>query len=102
MRQQLISIVCILFLLLSSPSIRATTDQYTGLSALYVSAGGSSWSTKSGWLMDDDPCAGWYGVTCSNSNVVTQLQLVNNNLVGSLPSQFVSSIIENDDGRLIE
>ena len=90
MDPQFITIACILLLLsLSSPSIRATSDQYIGLSALYISAGGSSWSNKSGWLVDDDPCTGWNGVTCSNS-VVTQLQLENNNLVGSLPSQFVS------------
>jgi hypothetical protein len=42
-------------------------------------------------MIDEDVCVGgsskWFGVTCSNTNVVVQLKLSANNLVGSLPSE---------------
>ncbi|MCA9330484.1 fibronectin type III domain-containing protein, partial [Candidatus Saccharibacteria bacterium] len=55
------------------------------LVALYSSTNGMNWSNNSGWLMSNTPCD-WYGLTCENGHV-TKVQLENNQLSGSLPSQ---------------
>ena len=59
------------------------------LVALYNSAGGGSWTNKTGWVVPgsagDNPC-GWYGITCSGGRV-TSLDLSNNNMGGTLPPE---------------
>ncbi len=57
---------------------------------LYNSAGGTSWTNKTGWDqgaagLDCDVCS-WYGVTCDNLNRIIGLDLTKNNLVGSVPN----------------
>ncbi len=47
--------------------------------------------------MDGTDACLWFGVTCTGSKV-RQLDLENNNIVGTLPSQIVSSnLMTNDD-----
>jgi len=53
---------------------------------------GASWWKKESWMGNDDPCSGagvawWYGVYCSNGEVVT-LDLWANDLGGTLPTEF--------------
>ena len=50
---------------------------------LYDSTNGANWTTKTGWKQTTTPCT-WYGVTCSGGHV-TQLELSNNQLSGSIP-----------------
>lgn len=55
------------------------------LTALYVSTQGSGWTTKTNWLQGDPCTFSWTGIVCSGSEV-TQLNLGNNNLKGTLPT----------------
>ena len=58
-------------------------DQCEALVALYQGTGGTSWTNRSGWLSDSNPCA-WHGVSCFEGKVVA-LDLFANNLTGELP-----------------
>ncbi len=53
------------------------------LVTLFNAMGGSSWTTKAGWLTG--PLSTWYGVTVRNKRVV-KLQMYSNNISGALPS----------------
>ncbi|MFN8496592.1 MAG: PKD domain-containing protein [Anaerolineae bacterium] len=55
------------------------------LVALYTSAGGSGWQTRTNWLTATRVCA-WYGVGCSLGHI-TSLSLTNNGLKGTLPTE---------------
>jgi len=59
------------------------------LLSIYARANGKGWSTSSGWndsTVGASHCS-WYGVTCHpNTSYVKAIELVNNNLNGSLPS----------------
>ena len=58
-----------------------------GLAALYNSTDGAEWHNKTGWLQSKDPCS-WYGVHCGiSSNNVSSIDLIDNNLQGSLPPE---------------
>ncbi len=67
------------------------------LIALYNNTGGDNWTNKSGWKtppLEPDGFAAigtentWYGVTCdSGNNYVTQININNNNLTGTIPSE---------------
>ncbi len=65
---------------------------YKWLVSLFVDLGGENWTTS--WdTLDCDIC-NWYGVTCNSDNRVINLDLTNNNLVGTLPLdiQFISEL----------
>ena len=55
------------------------------LVALYDGTTGASWYSNTGWKTTNTPCT-WYGITCTTGNVTT-LDLTNNNLASSIPSQ---------------
>lgn len=64
--------------------------KYNALLDLYNSTNGPLWTDKSGWEdgaagSDCDVCL-WYGVTCDGSGNITNINLSNNNLTGTLPS----------------
>ncbi|MCF0058298.1 T9SS type A sorting domain-containing protein [Dyadobacter sp. CY356] len=63
-------------------------DDRLALLSLYNSTNGAGWINKTGWNpggpTGDSPC-GWFGVTCKD-NRVTELNLENNSLTGSLPA----------------
>ena len=74
-----------LVLLAGPPGVGAaapTGTDRTALEALYDATGGDSWMTKTRWKTD---AGNWYGVTTDSAGNVTQLDLVGNNLVGSIP-----------------
>jgi Leucine-rich repeat (LRR) protein len=52
------------------------------LTVLYDSTNGTDWTNNTNWLIGD--VSNWYGVTVSEGRV-TQLDLYNNNLVGTIP-----------------
>ncbi len=54
------------------------------LVSLYTSTNGPSWADRSGWLDTNTPCA-WAGVWCESGHV-TDLELGDNGLSGSIPS----------------
>lgn len=55
------------------------------LAELYATSGGAGWTNNTGWL-SGGPCTPplWAGVTCSFAGEVTSLDLLSNNLVGTL------------------
>jgi len=55
------------------------------LVALYNSTAGDSWTINTGWLATDLPCS-WYGVLCVSGHI-TRLELADNQLTGSIPTQ---------------
>lgn len=57
----------------------------TALETLYANTTGAQWKEKTGWTITTTPCS-WYGVTCQAGHV-TGLDLSDNNLVGTLPTQ---------------
>ncbi len=79
------------------------TDK-AALQALYNSTNGNNWTNNSGWDFTTDPSSSWYGVTVADGRV-TRLQLGNNNLNGSLPSELgnlteLTHLYLNDNGYL--
>ena len=63
---------------------------YNALVDLYNDTNGSSWTNKSGWedgaaATNCSPCT-WYGIKCDNLENVIEIDLVNNNLNGTVPS----------------
>lgn len=56
------------------------------LLALYSATGGANWTNNAGWLGESGTECGWHGVTCTDQRV-TALEVNDNNLSGTLPSQ---------------
>ena len=56
------------------------------MQALYNATDGDNWHDNTGWDFTTDPSSSWEGVTVTDGRV-TRLQLVNNNLKGSLPAE---------------
>ena len=56
------------------------------LEALFKSCGGADWNRKQGWTTDTE-LAEWEGVKVDAEGRVTELDLEENNLAGSLPSE---------------
>jgi len=61
------------------------TIECEALVAFYTSADGDNWTDNTDWLQTTTPCS-WYGVTC-HSGSVTELNLPNNQVGGSLPAE---------------
>ena len=59
------------------------------LVGLYNSAGGSNWEHNTNWLRQA-PLGAWHGVTTDANGKVTELDLSNNSLNGSLPAALSS------------
>ncbi|MBO1351939.1 MAG: leucine-rich repeat domain-containing protein [Hormoscilla sp. GUM202] len=70
-------------------------DDYAALNALYNSTGGDNWTNNTGWDFSSEtpPSANvvsrWHGVTVVRSRV-TKIELDDNNLNGTLPSELGS------------
>ena len=78
-------------LLLTTPDFtivaRPTSHpDHNALVALYNSTNGQSWNNNSGWLNNDIPISSWFGITETN-NRVTEINLQNNGMFGSIPSE---------------
>ena len=59
------------------------------LIALYNSAGGENWTTSTNWGTAE-PISSWFGVTADSNDHVTRLELIRNNLAGTLPDELGS------------
>ncbi|WP_339869278.1 PKD domain-containing protein [uncultured Algoriphagus sp.] len=69
---------------MSSPAV--SLAEFNALKAIYNSSGGVGWSNKVGWTTAGSPpdVSGWYGITVDAAGHVVELNLSNNNLVGTL------------------
>ena len=56
------------------------------LIAFYNATGGSNWTNNTNWL-SDEPLEEWHGVITDAGGRVTTLQLSENNLVGTIPTE---------------
>ncbi len=56
------------------------------LVTIYNSTGGPNWRHQDRWLQDNFPCA-WQRVGCNGRNRIEELDLGNNNLVGTIPTE---------------
>ena len=63
----------------------ANTDREV-LVALYNATDGANWTTNTNWL-SDKPLGEWHGVTTDGNGRVTRLELFENRLSGTLPSE---------------
>lgn len=70
-------------------------SQRFALLSLWFADSEGAWDNSEGWLQAEDECT-WFGVTCSEqdiggetANVVTQVELVDNNLQLQLPADLV-------------
>ncbi|MFK8010440.1 MAG: LamG-like jellyroll fold domain-containing protein [Marinicellaceae bacterium] len=70
----------------SIPPTPVDDIQRNALVELYNSTNGDNWQNNTNWL-NGDPCHDeWEGITCS-SNTILEIELRNNNLVGSIPTE---------------
>src|SRR6187551_3160392 len=80
----LLTVICLLASLSKSFSQAANLQDSIALVNLYDSTNGGGWNTKTNWL-SAQPLSMWYGVTTVSGRVIN-LDLSNNNLVGSIPT----------------
>jgi hypothetical protein len=62
-----------------------SVEECQALVALYESTDGDHWQDKTGWLVDESPCA-WYGVLCQDKHI-EMLELSYNQLTGPIPAE---------------
>ena len=62
---------------------RSIATDRAALVALYNSTGGANWTNSEDWLTDE-PLSEWHGLTVNAEGRVSELDLWNNNLNGSL------------------
>lgn len=77
----------LLVFLLADPGescAQVSAQDSLALVALYQATGGPAWHNAEGWLTG--PVASWHGVTVEE-NRVTQLQLFDNQLTGTIPTE---------------
>ncbi len=88
-------VILLAWLGVSAGFVQAATDcnqvteipvsECQSLLELYNSTNGANWIDKTGWNQTNTPCS-WFGVFCDSLPNVTNIQLPNNNLVGTLPN----------------
>ena len=72
-------------------NVTTSTEDRVSLENFFHSTDGQNWINNTGW-MKGDPCTDmWFGVCCSDSGRVTEINLPSNFLLGQLP-QFISSL----------
>ena len=79
-----------------------TSLQRFALACLYyATANGSSgsWTINTNWLSLDTSECSWFGVTCDSANTVIAVDLINNGLHGSIPSEI--SLLKNLQGLVL-
>ena len=67
----------------------STASDRAALEALYDATGGASWTNSTRWKTSAPP-GDWYGVTTDASGRVTELELPENGLSGSIPVELGS------------
>jgi len=76
----------VLDVIYSALSFNCDITEREALIALYNSTDGSNWIDNTGWLGAPGSECTWYGITCQDSKV-TNIDLEENNLVGTIPSE---------------
>ncbi len=72
-----------------APSVATSTAGHPdrdALVALYQATNGANWRNNDNWL-SDAPLGAWYGVTTDDSGRVIELDLADNQLSGTIPSE---------------
>lgn len=73
---------------LGGNSTSTPAEERLALLRLYESLGGPNWKTQTNWTSTaTSPCDGWYKVKCDANGFVSEIELVDNNLVGTIPTQ---------------
>jgi len=78
-------------------TFKCTTSDCEVLRDIYKSTDGCNWDVKTNWLQDVNIC-NWLGITCTENVVesqgfeVTEINLANNNLHGTLPTSIGSML----------
>ncbi|MHA2319981.1 MAG: hypothetical protein ACXAC6_19780 [Candidatus Hodarchaeales archaeon] len=83
----LYSVVLIFFLYIGinqNLSAQVFEKDSLALVALYDSTYGANWTDNTNWLTE--PVSTWFGVTVDDTSVI-EIELVNNNLSGTIPPQ---------------
>eukprot|EP00592_Proboscia_alata_P002286 CAMPEP_0194367408 /NCGR_PEP_ID=MMETSP0174-20130528/15479_1 /TAXON_ID=216777 /ORGANISM="Proboscia alata, Strain PI-D3" /LENGTH=806 /DNA_ID=CAMNT_0039143119 /DNA_START=77 /DNA_END=2497 /DNA_ORIENTATION=- len=68
----------------SDGNVRSNDDDFSTLMKFGHDA---SWETEDGWMVNAMVCDNWYGVACGKDNSVIGLNLTDNTLAGSIPSE---------------
>ena len=71
---------------LSVPSEMSSCSERDALAALYNATDGENWADSANWL-SEERLGDWYGVTTDASGKVIELDLSENNLSGTIPSE---------------
>ena len=62
------------------------------LANLYFSTNGQTWTNNNNWLTINSICI-WFGITCNSDQTnVVGIALTNNNLIGTIPPEFLKGI----------
>lgn len=64
--------------------VSRSSPQMEALKTIYSSLGGPEWTRQECWLSNDHACGEWQGITCTKDDVITVLELSQNNLRGRL------------------
>ncbi|MYC08063.1 MAG: hypothetical protein F4X57_12980 [Chloroflexi bacterium] len=67
-------------------TLTIASPDITALRALYHSTNGADWTNNDNWLTDA-PLSEWHGVTTDDEGSVTEIYLIGNNLVGTIPAE---------------
>jgi hypothetical protein len=63
-----------------------TIEQRFGLATFYFSTNGANWTNSSNWISELPECQ-WFGVSCEDGFIATNITLSSNNLAGTLPNE---------------
>lgn len=80
--------LAILWMAEAEPLVKTVDETITRylLAVLFHSLGGLGWSDNTFWLTNRSECA-WHGVRCNSYFVISQIQLPDNGLAGSIHEQ---------------
>jgi len=87
MNARLVSILTVSFLLIAPAASAVSQTERDALVALYNSTNGASWTNSSGWLGVPGTECSWHGIICNSSQAVDAINLPDNGLSGTLPSE---------------
>ena len=67
-------------------TLTIASPDITALRALYHATNGANWTNNDNWLTDA-PLSEWHGITTDDEGSVTEIYLIDNNLVGTIPAE---------------
>ena len=86
------STMCLVLVIGAGGDSNASTTPKTEraiLEFMYKQMGGVHWKKSTKWLQEDDICE-WYGITCNEDGKVEEINMKNNGLSNSFPSEIYS------------